>query len=66
MRILAVTSLGSSLDLTFSTAKNPPKTSGSTGLISAGDYNMKMYVTGYDVTGKSLTRTIDYGVVTVT
>ena len=58
--------LGSILDLTFSTAKNPPATSGSTGLITAGNYKVKMQITGYDIAGKSLTRTIDFGVVNVT
>ncbi len=58
--------VGSKLDLTFSTAKNPPATSGATGLITAGNYNMKMQMTGYDITGKSITRVIDFGVVTVT
>lgn len=58
-------SVGSVLDLTFSTAKDPPATTGSTGLITAGNYIMKMHITGYDIEGKSLTRTIDYGTVTV-
>ena len=57
--------MDSILVLTFSTAKNPPATSGSTGLITAGDYNMKMHITGYDVAGKSITRTIDFGTVRV-
>jgi len=57
--------VGSTMDLKFSTAKNPPATSGSTGLITAGDYNMKMQITGYDITGKSITKTIDFGVVSV-
>ena len=58
-------SVGSVLDLTFSTAKDPPATTGSTGPITAGNYIMKMHITGYDIEGKSLTRTIDYGTVTV-
>jgi hypothetical protein len=58
-------SVGSVLDLTFSTAKDPPATTGSTGLINPGSYAMKMHITGYDIDGKSLTRTIDYGTVTV-
>ena len=57
--------VGSVMDLTFSTAKNPPATTGSTGLISPGSYSMKMHITGYDIDGKSLTRTIDYGTVAV-
>jgi len=57
--------VGSKLNLTFSTAKNPPAISGSTGLITIGNYNMKMQITGYDISGKSLTRIIDFGVVTV-
>jgi len=58
--------VGSMLDLTFSTAKNPPATSGTTGLITPGGYNMKMHITGYDISGKSLSRSIDLGTVTVT
>jgi hypothetical protein len=58
--------VGTILDLTFSTAKNPPATTGSTGLITAGSYNMKMHITGYDVAGKNLIRTIEFGIVTVT
>ena len=58
--------IGSILDLTFSTAKNPPATTGSTGLVTPGSYNMKMQISGYDVSGKSLTRTIEFGTVTVT
>ena len=58
--------MGEILELEFSTAKNPPATSGSTGLITAGSYDMKMHITGYDIEGQSLTRTIDFGVVTVT
>jgi hypothetical protein len=55
------------LDLTFSKAKNPPSsTSGETGLITPGNYDVKMHITGYDILGKSLTRTIDFGLVTVT
>ncbi len=53
------------IDLTFSTAKNPPATTGSTGLITAGSYNMKMHIAGYDVAGKNLVRTIEFGIVTV-
>jgi hypothetical protein len=58
--------VGTILDLTFSTAKNPPATTGSTGLITPGSYNMKMHITGYDVAGKNLIRTIEFGIVTVT
>jgi hypothetical protein len=58
--------IGSVIDLTFSTPKNPPATTGSTGLIDPGSYNMKMHITGYDIEGKSITRTIDYGTVSVT
>jgi hypothetical protein len=58
--------VGMILDLTFSTAKNPPATTGSTGLITPGSYNMKMHITGYDVAGKNLIRTIEFGIVTVT
>ena len=54
------------LELTFSTAKNPPAVSGSTGLIPAGNYEMSMHITGYDAEGKTITRTIDFGLITVT
>ena len=57
--------VNSTLNLTFSTAKNPPATTGSTGLITVGNYDMKMHITGYDISGKSLTRTVDYGTVAV-
>ena len=57
---------GSVLDLTFTTAKDPPATSGSVGLITPGNYNMKMHISGYDIDGKSLVRTIDFGIVSVT
>lgn len=59
-------SFDSILDLTFSTAKNPPATTGSTGLIPAGNYKMNMHITGYDIDGKSITRTINFGLVAVT
>ncbi|MCV0392278.1 MAG: LamG domain-containing protein [Nitrosopumilus sp.] len=54
------------LNLEFSTAKNPPATTGSTGLIPAGTYDMNLHITGYDINGKSITRTISFGLVTVT
>lgn len=54
------------MNLIFSTAKNPPATTGSTGLIPAGTYDMNMHITGYDIDGKSITRTISFGLVTVT
>ena len=57
---------GSILDLTFSTAKNPPATTGSVGQITPGSYDMKMHISGYDIDGKSLVRTIDFGIVSVT
>ena len=58
--------VGSILDLTFSTAKNPPETSSNeVGLITAGSYSMKMQISGYDVDGKSMTRTIEFGTATV-
>lgn len=53
------------LQLTFSTAKNPPATSGSIGLIQPGIYDMKMHISGYDIDGKTLVRTIDFGTVSV-
>lgn len=58
--------VGSILELTFSTAKNPPATTGSVGQISPGSYKMKMHLSGYDIDGKGLTRSIDFGTVTVT
>ena len=58
--------VGSILELSFSTAKNPPAVSGSTGLIPAGNYEMSMHITGYDAEGKTITRTIDFGLITVT
>jgi len=57
--------VGSIMDLTFSTAKNPPATTGSTGQITPGSYNMKMHITGYDVDGKSISRTIEFGTISV-
>ena len=54
------------LELTFSTAKNPPAVSGSTGLMPVGNYDMSMHITGYDADGLTITRTIDFGLVTVT
>jgi len=59
--------VGSILDLEFSKAKNPPEVSSNeVGLITPGSYNMKMHITGYDVEGKNLTRTISMGIATVT
>ena len=58
--------IGSIMDLTFSTAKNPPATTGTNGQITPGSYNMKLHISGYDVAGKSITRTIEFGIVTVT
>ena len=55
----------STLNLTFSSAKNPPATSGSVGVMSPGKYVMKMHIEGYDVNGGSISRTINYGTVTV-
>lgn len=51
------------LILTFSTAKDPPSVSGSTGLIVPGIYKMKMHITGYDIDSNRISRTIDYGTV---
>lgn len=60
-------SVGETLDFEFSKAKNPPSsTSLEIGLITPGNYDMKMHITGYDISGKSLTRTIDFGTVLVT
>jgi len=57
--------IGSIMDLTFSTAKNPPATTGSIGQITPGSYNMKLHISGYDIDGKSITRTIEFGTVSV-
>jgi len=56
----------STLNLEFSSAKNPPATSGSDGVISPGKYVMKMHIEGYDVEGGTISRTINFGTVTVT
>jgi len=57
--------VNSTLSLKFSTAKNPPATTGSTGLITPGDYNMKMHINGYDVNNSKLSRTLSFGTVKV-
>lgn len=56
----------STLNLTFSSAKNPPATSGSVDVISPGKYVMKMHIEGYDVNGGIISRIINLGTVTVT
>lgn len=53
------------LNLTFSSAKNPPSTSGSVGIIPPGIYVMKMHIEGYDVEGGSISKTINFGTVLV-
>jgi hypothetical protein len=53
------------LNLTFSSAKNPPATSGSVGVIPVGKYMMKMHVDGYDSKGEKISKTINYGAVTI-
>ncbi|MCV0430033.1 LamG domain-containing protein [Nitrosopumilus sp.] len=58
--------VGEIIELTFSTPKNPPATTGSTGQIPIGSYNMKMQISGYDIDGKSISRTIEFGTVSVT
>ena len=54
------------LNMTFSSPKNPPATSGSVGVITPGNYAMKMHIEGYDVNGGKISRIINYGIVTVT
>lgn len=54
------------LNLTFSSPKDPPATSGSVGVITPGNYAMKMHIEGYDVDGGKISRIINYGTVTVT
>jgi len=54
------------LNLTFSSPKDPPATSGSVGVITPGNYVMKMHIDGYDVNGGKVSRVINYGTVTVT
>jgi len=54
------------MDLTFSSAKNPPATSGSVGVITPGKYVMKMHIEGYDIDGGNIIRTINFGTITVT
>ncbi len=53
------------LNLTFSSAKNPPSTSGSVGIIPPGNYVMKMHIEGYDVNGGSISKTVNFGTVLV-
>jgi hypothetical protein len=53
------------LNLTFSSAKNPPSTSGSIGIIPPGSYVMKMHIEGYDVNGESIVKTVNFGTVVV-
>lgn len=54
------------LNLTFSSAKNPPATSGSVGIIPPGKYVMKMHIEGYDINGGNVSKTVNFGTVTVT
>jgi hypothetical protein len=53
------------LDLTFSSPKNPPSTSGSTGIIMPGRYAMIMHIEGYDINGASVSKTVNFGTVSV-
>ena len=53
------------LDLTFSSPKNPPATSGSTGIIMPGRYAMIMHIEGYDINGASVSKTVNFGTVSV-
>ncbi|MBI5860494.1 MAG: LamG domain-containing protein [Nitrosarchaeum sp.] len=53
------------MNLTFSSAKNPPATSGSVGIIPPGNYVMKMHIEGYDVNGGSISKTVNFGTVIV-
>lgn len=53
------------LNLTFSSAKNPPSTSGSVGVIPPGNYVMKMHLGGYDVAGGTISKSINFGTVLV-
>ena len=55
----------STLNLEFSSAKNPPATSGSVDVISPGNYVMIMHIEGYDINGDSISRTINFGIVNV-
>ncbi|MFB5628524.1 MAG: hypothetical protein ACE5RR_01175, partial [Nitrosarchaeum sp.] len=54
-----------SMNLTFSSAKNPPATTGSVGVIPVGKYVMKMHIEGYDTIGEKISKTINYGAVTI-
>ncbi|MFB5627823.1 MAG: LamG domain-containing protein, partial [Nitrosarchaeum sp.] len=54
-----------SMNLTFSSAKNPPATTGSVGVIPVGKYLMKMHIEGYDATGEKISKTINYGAVSI-
>jgi len=54
------------MDLIFSSAKNPPATSGTVGVITPGNYVLRMHVEGYDVDGRNIIKTINFGTVTVT
>ncbi len=53
------------MDLKYSSAKNPPSTSGSIGIIPPGSYIMIIHVDGYDINGASISKTVNFGTVLV-
>ncbi|HSB83988.1 MAG TPA: hypothetical protein VLD64_05835, partial [Nitrosarchaeum sp.] len=53
------------LNLTFSSPKNPPATTGTTGEIIPGSYLMIMHVEGYDTQGATVSKTVTFGTVLV-
>jgi len=55
----------STLDLTFSSPKNPPATTGTIGEIQPGSYLMIMHIEGYDTNGAAVSKTVNFGTVLV-